>query len=287
MLLRLLGDEFEIRMLLDPCLEPVSADPNQMEQVLLNFCINARDAMPEGGRITIETTNMEVDASMVAQHPALAPGRYVKLAVSDTGTGMEQETLSHIFEPFFTTKGQGHGTGLGLATVYGIVEQSGGHVTAYSEPGQGSTFCVYLPVTQHLAAHQGPVLAPEIMPGGTETILLVEDAAPLRALYRTFLESQGYTVLAAEDGERALKAAGEFPGRIDLLLTDVSLPKLKGPALAKALLQPRPELRVLLVSGFADNAIADGQAPDGAAFLQKPFGREVLVRKVRDMLDGR
>jgi PAS domain S-box-containing protein len=301
MLRRLIGDEIEVRITLAPNLNAVSADPNQMEQVLLNFCINARDAMPEGGRITIETANLELDEAVTTHHlkdhagdffcpvcgEKLQPGRYVTLSVSDTGIGMNQETMSHIFEPFFTTKAPEHGTGLGLATVYGIVKQSGGHVSAYSEPGQGTTFRVYLPAVGQEIKGRERITAPQEFLRGTETVLLVEDAAPLRALYHKILEDRGYTVLEAEDGERAIQVAERYQSEIALLLTDVSLPKIKGPNLAKILLQQRPTMKVLFMSGHSDEAVSgpDRLLPTGTSFLQKPFGAEQLFRRMREILD--
>jgi PAS domain S-box-containing protein len=288
MLRRLIGEDIEVRTVLDPNLEAVKADPSQMEQVILNFCINARDAMPDGGRITVETANVDIDEMLAAQHFPMKPGRYVRLAVSDTGTGMDKETLSHIFEPFFTTKAPGKGTGLGLATVYGIVEQSGGHVWVYSEPGHGATFSVYLPAAIEQAEPRELEAKPLEIARGSETILLVEDAASLRALTRELLENSGYTVLEAEDGEQAVQIAKEYEGNISLLLTDVSLPKIKGPSLARSLLQQRPGLRVLYVSGYADNIIVpNGVLQPGAAFLQKPFTAGALAGKVRELLDRR
>ncbi len=282
---RLISENIEIRAVLDPNLHAVKVDPTQMEQVILNFCLNARDAMPEGGTITIETANVEVDDVLAAQHFPMKPGRYVRLAVSDTGTGMDAATLARVFEPFFTSKEPDKGTGLGLATVYGIVKQSGGHVWAYSEPGQGSTFSVYLPsATEELAPSK--LEAKRIEPvRGSETILLVEDAAPLRALTRQLLERNGYTILEAEDGERATEIAEHYEGSIALLLTDVVLPKITGPALAKNLLQQRTNMKVLYMSGYTNGVIVDsGALKVGAAFLQKPFAAAELATRVRDLL---
>jgi PAS domain S-box-containing protein len=286
-LLRLIGENIEVRTELDPSLEAVKADPTQIEQVILNFCINARDAMPEGGKITIETTNVEVDALLAAQHSSMKPGRYVRLAVSDTGAGMDKETLSHVFEPFFTTKGPEKGTGLGLATVYGIVKQSGGYVWAYSEPGQGATFSIYLPAaTEEAEPSRREANAREIM-RGSETILLVEDAASLREMTRELLEGSGYTVLEAADGMLAVEIADRHEGNIALLLTDVVLPKIGGPSLAKSLLQRRSGMKVLYMSGHANGAVFDsGVLKPGTAFLQKPFAAKELAKKVRGLLDA-
>jgi PAS domain S-box-containing protein len=285
-LLHLIGEDIEVRTELDPNLEAVKADPTQMEQVLLNLCINARDAMPEGGKITIETANVEVDELLAGQHPPMQPGHYVRLAVSDTGTGMDKETLSHVFEPFFTTKGPEKGTGLGLATVYGIVKQSGGYVWAYSEPCQGATFSVYLPTATVEAERSKQEAKPQEIMRGSETILLVEDVAPLRDVTRELLERIGYTVLEAADGKLAIEIADRYDGTIGLLLTDVMLPKIGGPALAKSLLRRRSGMKVLYMSGYANGAIVDsGALKPGTAFLQKPFAATELAKKVRELLD--
>ena len=288
MLRRVIGEQIEVRALLDPNLEAVKADPTQMEQVLLNFCVNARDAMPDGGRITIETANVEVDETFAALHYPMKPGRYARLAVSDTGIGMEKNTLGHIFEPFFTTKGPEKGTGLGLATVYGIVKQSGGYVWAHSEPRQGSTFSVYLPtVGEKTEPREHQSKGRETM-RGSETILLVEDAALLRAMTRQLLEERGYTVLEAGDGNEALEIAGGYEATIALLLTDVVLPKISGSSLAESLLQLRPNIKVLYVSGYANVGIIDSDVlKPGTALLQKPFAVEELAKKVRQVLDAR
>jgi PAS domain S-box-containing protein len=285
MLRRLIGDEIEVRTILEQNLSAVNADPNQMEQVLLNFCINARDAMPEGGKITIRTANLELDDATAAQHLSLTPGQYVTLSVSDTGIGIDQEMQSHIFEPFFTTKGPEHGTGLGLSTVYGIVKQSGGHVSVYSEPGQGATFRVYLPAVSQTTREPEQISTPQESLRGAETVLLVEDAAALRTLYRKILEDNGYTILEAGDGERAIQVAERYAGNIALLLSDVSLPKMKGPALARILLQQRPTMKVLFMSGHGDEVVSGSNA--GTCFLQKPFDVNELFRRMREILDPR
>jgi PAS domain S-box-containing protein len=288
MLRRLIGEEIEVRTLLDPDLDPVKADPSQMEQVIVNLCINARDAMSEGGTITIETKNVEVDEMQAAQRFPMKAGRYVRLEVSDNGLGMDKETLSHMFEPFFTTKGPEKGTGLGLATVYGIVKQSDGYVWGHSELGQGSTFSVYLPTALEKVGPRGEKGKPAEIMRGRETILLVEDVAALRTMTRELLEGYGYTVLEAEDGERAIQIAREYEGNISLLLTDVSLPKMKGPVLAKVLMPQRPGMAVLFMSGYSDNVVTqNGVLKPGTAFLQKPFTVEDLAQKVREVLDTR
>jgi PAS domain S-box-containing protein len=303
MLRRLIGDEIEVRTVLDPKLSAVNADPSQMEQVLLNFCINARDAMPDGGQITIETENVHLNEATAAQHSLLIkeghftrsacgdefqPGRYVRLSVSDTGIGMDQETQSHIFEPFFTTKGPERGTGLGLATVYGIVKQNGGHVVAHSEPGQGTTFRVYLPAVSQEITERWQISTPREPLRGTETVLLVEDDKLLRTLCRKLLEDRGYTVLEAGDGEHAIKVAELYQGELALLLTDVSLPKVKGPALARILLQQRPTLKVLFMSGHGAEIVSEPgyRIPAGTNFIPKPFGLEELLKKLRETLNS-
>jgi PAS domain S-box-containing protein len=286
MLRRLIGEEIEVQTQLDPDLKPVKADPSQMEQVIVNLCINARDAMPEGGTITIETKNVEVDEMQAAQRFPMKVGRYVRLEVSDNGLGMDKETLSHVFEPFFTTKGPEKGTGLGLATVYGIVKQSDGYVWVYSELGQGTTFSVYLPTALEAVGPREEKAKPAEIRRGRETILLVEDVAALRTMTRELLEGHGYTVLEAEDGERAIQIAREYEGKISLLLTDVSLPKMKGPALAKVLMPQRSGMAVLFMSGYSDNVVTQNEVlKPGTAFLQKPFTVEDLARKVREVLD--
>jgi PAS domain S-box-containing protein len=287
MLRRLIGADIEMKLALDSTLAPVLADPSQMEQVILNLCINARDAMPDGGTISIHTSIVELGAQQVAQDFPTEAGTYICLCVSDTGTGMNPETLSHIFEPFFTTKGPDRGTGLGLATVYGIIKQSGGHVSVSSILGQGTTFCVYLhPAVKALKSHE-PQSAPPLPARGTETILLVEDIGPLRTMTSKILRDCGYTVLEAENGEKALQLSQEKQDKISLLLTDIILPKMKGPALANSLKEQRPGLRVLFVSGYVDQAVLqNGMTESEAAFLQKPFTADELSKKIRELLDA-
>jgi PAS domain S-box-containing protein len=286
MLGRIIGEDIEMRFVLDPGLKPAMADRSQMEQVLLNLSINARDAMPDGGVLTIETANVEFDAIQAAQHFPLKPGPHIRLAVSDTGIGMEAEILAHMFEPFFTTKGPDKGTGLGLATVYGIVAQSGGQMSVDSKPGRGSTFSLYLPVVlERATSYQREIGSPQPR-RGHETILLVEDVASLRALIKEFLEENGYTVLAAENGEQALQIAQQHGEGIALLLTDVVLPKIKGPSLAGSLLQRNPRMKVLYMSGHPDHPLVDDEVQaQGAAFLQKPFSVADLTKKIRELLD--
>ncbi len=286
MLRRLIGEHIELICTKDGQVGRVKADPGQIEQVIMNLAVNARDAMPHGGRLTISTANVEVDAKYARRHPGLRPGAYVTLEVSDTGVGMDAETQMHIFEPFFTTKEKGRGTGLGLATTYGIVKQSNGYIAVESMPDQGSTFRIFLPRVEEAAeVSRSPISASEL-PSGAETILVVEDETPLRQLARDFLEKSGYHVLDAPDGKEALEVAHHFRGTIHLLLSDVIMPGMSGPELAAALRLERPDTQVIFVSGYTDDALArHGLTGEGAAFLPKPFTREEVLRKVREMLD--
>jgi CheY-like chemotaxis protein len=265
----------------------VKADQSQIEQVIMNLAVNARDAMPAGGKLRIETSNAELDQSYTRHHPGSREGNYVLLTVTDTGTGMDAGTLTHIFEPFFTTKERGKGTGLGLATVYGIVKQSNGYIWVESSPGKGASFQIYLPryVGQQVA--EGPKFDSGESLGGSESILLVEDAEPLRKLAQTFLEAGGFRVLSAGSGEEALEVAASHGGTFDLLLTDVVMPGMNGRVLAEQLLPRQPGMRVLYMSGYTDSFIAGhGVLEPGTHLLHKPFTDEVLIRKVRDVLDG-
>ena len=285
LLKRLIGEHIELRAALAPDLGMVKADPGQLEQVIVNLAVNARDAMPNGGRLTIETRNAELDASYVEEHAPVVAGPYVLLAVTDTGTGMDAETKSHVFEPFFTTKALGQGTGLGLATVYGIVKQSGGHVWVYSERGQGAAFKIYLPRVAETAAAAPRPTAPASL-RGSETILLVEDDEAVRTLTRRLLAARGHTVLLASQGEEALRLAQRHEGRIHLLVTDVVMPGMSGRELADRILALLPGIKVLYLSGYTDDAIVrHGVLEPGVAFLQKPFSAEALARKVREVLD--
>jgi two-component system, cell cycle sensor histidine kinase and response regulator CckA len=264
----------------------VSADPVQVEQVLLNLALNARDAMPDGGRLTIETRATDLSDAFVRSHSGLTASRYVVLTVSDTGCGMDANTQARIFEPFFTTKPLGKGTGLGLPTVYGIVRQAGGYVWVYSEPGRGTAFKIYFP--HEPAVEDAAVLRlPEIrMVGGSETILLVDDAEQLRPLLRRSLADFGYNILEARNGQEAAELAHAHIGRIDLLVTDLVMPGMSGPALAEELTAHRPDLKVLFMSGYAESAVsAGGRLRKGAAFIAKPFTPELLAREVRAVLD--
>jgi len=286
LLTRIIGEDIELVMIPDPqpCL--VRADPTQMEQVIMNLAVNARDAMPEGGMLTIEIANVRLDEAYARLHPPLSPGDYVMLAISDTGHGMDAETQARIFEPFFTTKGT-KGTGLGLSTVYGIGKQSGGYIWVYSEPGHGAMFKMYLPrVTEALASEvQTRVEVAPQAPRGTETVLVVEDEPKLRNLTRTYLEMQGYKVLEAEDGIRALEIALGHPDVIHLVLTDLVMPKMNGRQLAEQIASVHPEIKVLYMSGYSENVIAhNGTLEPGTMFLQKPFTLYSLSQKLRQAL---
>lgn len=286
MLQRLLGEDIELATVLDPALGSVKADPSQLEQVLMNLAANARDAMPDGGRLTIGTANVEITGAC-PHGELLPPGRYAELTVNDTGVGMDAETQARIFEPFFTTKERGKGTGLGLSTVYGIVKQSGGYIFVSSEPGHGTTFKVYLPrVDETVEAVKGGQDA-QGLPNGRETVLLVEDDPTVRSLVRTRLEQLGYTVLEARHGFEALIIASQHPAPIQLLVTDVVMPQMSGRDLADRLMLSRPDIKVLYMSGYATNTIAQGGVLNpGAAFLQKPCSMEALAHKVREVLDS-
>jgi len=285
MLRRLIGEHIELRTNLDPALGCVKADQSQIEQVILNLAVNARDAMPQGGKLLIETAKVDLDEDHARRHPPQKPGAYVLLSVADTGIGMDAETQARIFEPFFTTKEIGKGTGLGLSTVYGVVRQSGGHIWVYSEPGLGTTFKIYLPCAAQTARVQQPPAVPADSLRGSETILLVEDEEALRGLTRTLLEASGYTVLEAELPEAAAEIALRHNGPIHALLTDMVMPGMTGKDLAAKLAPMRPEMKVVYMSGYTSFTHA-GLADTEIALLVKPFTREMLLRKVRETLES-
>jgi two-component system cell cycle sensor histidine kinase/response regulator CckA len=283
MLPRLIGEDVEILSYLEPKLGNVKADQGQLEQVLMNLAVNARDAMPGGGKLVLKTENVTFHSDQHNTHPGMIPGDYVLLSVSDTGMGMDSQTLAHIFEPFFTTKGRGRGTGLGLATVYGVIKQSGGYIWVDSKPGAGSTFEVYLPRVRQVA-EASHVSEPGWTPGHSQTVLLVEDEDSLRELTRTLLEQAGYKILEASDGRQAIEIAQQRSGDIDLLLTDVVMPGMNGRVVAEHLASLHPKMKVIFMSGyteFAQHVLAD----NSVNFLQKPFTREVLLRKFNEVLE--
>ncbi len=285
LLRRTLGEQVELDSSLAGDLLPVLADPGQLEQILVNLAVNARDAMPDGGTLRIDTANMEIDADYAASRPELSPGMHVRLRVSDTGVGMPAEIVQRAFDPFFTTKPPGQGTGLGLATVYGIVQQAGGRAQIYSEVGVGTTFTVLLPATERASSPDEPRSEPPAT-RGEETILLVEDEQALREVTRRILTGAGYRVIVAANGPEALQAAGEHAGPIDLLLSDVIMPQMPGPQLAEKLLAQRPSVRVLLISGFAQPILdSGGHLNDGMTLIEKPFSRPALLAKVAQILE--
>jgi two-component system, cell cycle sensor histidine kinase and response regulator CckA len=282
---RLIGEDVELVIRGSEDLGAIRADASQMEQVIMNLAVNARDAMPAGGRLLIETSNAELDGNYNAVHPIVRQGRYILLAVSDTGTGMNAETQARIFEPFFTTKPQGKGTGLGLSTVYGVVKQSGGFIWVYSEIGRGTSFKIYLPRVDQPIERSGAVRVASEAPRGTETILLAEDEQDVREVAREFLESGGYTVIEARDGTDALKRVEKYDGAIHLLVTDMVMPGMTGQELTTRLLERRPEIRVLYMSGYSERAAADSTRCDSSIrLLSKPFSRWALLRAVHEIL---
>ena len=288
LLRRLIGEDVLLTAVLDPNISRVKIDPGQLGQVLMNLAVNARDAMPRGGKLTVETRNVELDQQEYSRlRPQLQPGSYVLLSITDTGSGMTPDVKAKIFEPFFTTKGVGKGTGLGLAVVLGIVKQSGGHVEVYSEPEVGTTFKIYFPaVAEQVSASKG--IDGGSGPRGTETVLLVEDEERVRGLAALVLQRYGYKVLTAGDGGEAVRAIEKYRGGIQLLVTDVVMPGMGGPDLAEAVQSRLPHVKVLFTSGYTDDAVVrHGLLNEKVAFLQKPYSPLALARKVRQVLDER
>jgi signal transduction histidine kinase len=286
MLRRLIGEHIELRIVAGPDLGKVHADPGQLEQVIMNLAVNSRDAMPNGGSLILETQNMHLEETYVGTHTTLKPGRYVMLAVTDTGTGMDAQTRSHLFEPFFTTKVQGRGTGLGLSTVYGIVKQSGGDIVVYSEPAQGTCVKIYFPAVNEEATEDVAESQPERASSGSETILLVEDEEAVRKLVRRTLEKQGYRLLVAASGDEALDIVEHHKGLIQLLITDVIMPQMGGRELAERLKSLRPDIQILFISGYTESTVVrTGNLAKEEGFLQKPFTPITLTRRVRELLD--
>jgi len=272
---------------LKPGIWSVRADPGQLEQVVMNLAVNARDAMPSGGKVTIETANVKLDDAYVRRHAVVIPGPYVMMAISDTGVGMNEATKNRLFEPFFTTKEKGKGTGLGLSTVYGIVKQSGGYIWAYSEIGMGTAFKVYFPRYREDCTETGKEGASTSAPQGRETVLVVEDEAAVRALIRDILEGSGYSVLTASDGEDAQKIGRGHEAPIHLILTDVVMPKMGGREAAQSLAPHLPGVKVLYMSGYTnDTIVRQGVLDPDIPFLEKPFTPDALLRKVRGVLDA-
>ena len=290
MLKRTIGEDIEFLTVLKPELWKVHADSGQIDQIIMNMVVNARDAMPKGGKLTIETANADPDKNYFCKHGIKEekPGHYVMLTVSDTGSGMDKETREHIFEPFFTTKEVGKGTGLGLSTVYGIVKQNNGFIRVYSEPGQGSTFKVYLPIVKGDAEPKEKEQSPVEDLSGSETVLIVEDDDSLRKFAQKTLQGYGYRVIVAKNGENALMVCKEYDGQIDLMITDVVMPKMGGREAADRLQTLYPQMKVIYMSGYTDNAIVHhGVLTPELNFLEKPFTPEGLGRKVRGALESK
>ena len=286
MLRRLIGEHIELHIVAAPDLAKVHTDLGQLEQVILNLVVNSRDAMLNGGTLIIETQNIDLLDPYVGQHTTLQPGRYVMLAVTDSGTGMDIQTLSHLFEPFFTTKAPGQGTGLGLSTVYGIVKQSGGEIVVYSEPAQGTCVKIYFPAVNETAIDDVAENIPEKALAGSETILLIEDEEAVRKLVRRTLEKHGYQLLVAASGTEALELARNYTASIQLVISDIVMPQMGGREVAEQLRAVRPGIQVLFISGYTENTMTrGGNISEGETFLQKPFTPLTLARRVREMLD--
>ena len=287
MLGRLIGARIEIKTSLAADLQLVKADPNQLDQVLMNLAVNARDAMPRGGVLELETENVTLGAEYARTHPGVRAGQHVQLSIRDNGTGMDPETQARIFEPFFSTKAPARGSGLGLSTVYGIVRQSGGHIWVYSEPGLGTVFKIYFPVTEESLEGTVDAAPPDELLQGSETVLVVDDSESLRPVVKRILRQYGYTVVEAASGDDAKSLVADHPGPIHLLLTDIVMPGMSGPELARDLARSQPDLRVLFMSGYAGNAIVrEGLRNPSAGFVEKPFSPETLAREVRRSLDA-
>jgi CheY-like chemotaxis protein len=286
MLVRLIGENIDLKTVPGEDLGPVKVDAGQFEQILVNLAVNARDAMPEGGKLLIETANVDLEEAYCVKHPYVRPGRFVMLAVSDTGHGMSVEVKRQIFEPFYTTKPKGTGTGLGLSTIYGVVKQANGSIEVYSEVGIGTTFKIYLPRVEGVAARPKESSLPMELLEGSETVLLVEDEAIVRDLGVRILAGLGYRVMHAGNGDEAIELARDHGERIDLLLTDVVMPGMSGRELANRLTCLHPETRMLFTSGYTDDAIVHhGVLDEGVSFIGKPYSHTALARKVREVLD--
>jgi CheY-like chemotaxis protein len=286
MLRRLIGEDIEFCTLLDPAAGHIKADPGQIEQVIMNLAVNARDAMPKGGKLTVTTVNTTLDKNHLNNFPDMDAGDYVMLAIADTGTGMSEEVKAHLFEPFFTTKPSGRGTGLGLATCFGIVKQNTGHINVESELGSGTTFKIYFPQVQSALESPRVRITPTEVAGGNETVLLVEDEPVVRELAVATLREKGYTVVEAVNGEEGLRLARQHDGKIDLVLTDVVMPVMGGKEMADALRTSHPDTKVLFTSGYTEDALGHhGVLRPGILFLPKPYLTATLARKVREVLD--
>ena len=286
MLRRLINENIELVAIPGENLWPVMIDPGQMEQVLTNLVVNARDAMPEGGKLTIETDNVYLDEEYTRTHNEVEPGDYVKMTVSDTGTGMDREIQTHIFEPFFTTKEVGKGTGLGLSTCYGIVKQNNGSIWVYSEPGHGTSMKIYLPKTEKNSSDEMSAKPSEELAKGTETILVVEDEPLVRNMIIRSLQKQGYKTLEASHGEEAIATINNCDSGIDLIISDLIMPRMGGKELSEYLANNNPNIKTLFMSGYTDNTIVHhGKLDDGISFIQKPFSPSGILKKVRQMLD--